>query len=47
MFGPFTAQAAVALASGGDRSITLLGETVSLDAFRIGRAFGHAEAMVI
>ncbi len=46
MFGPFTAQAAVALARGED-SITLLGETLSLEAFRIGRPFGHAEAMVI
>lgn len=46
MFGPFTAQAAVALARGEDH-VTLLGERLSLDAFRIGRNFGHAEAMVI
>ena len=46
MFGPFTAQAAVALAQGRDH-VTLLGERVSLEAFRIGRSFDHAEAMVI
>lgn len=46
MFGPFTAQAAVALARGED-CLSLLGEQVSLKAFRIGRAFAHAEAMVI
>lgn len=47
MFGPFSALVVEALATQGrpDR-LTVLDRDVPLDAFRIGRAFGH-EAMVI
>jgi sarcosine oxidase subunit beta len=49
MFGPFTALVARHLAEAGRDlpEIPVEGASVSLEAFRIGRAFGHAEAMVI
>jgi len=48
MFGPFTARVAEALCAGEDRGgVELLGQSVALDAFRIGREFGSSEAMVI
>lgn len=49
MFGPFTALVGAALADAGHdlASIEVLGTPVALDPFRIGRAFHHAEAMVI
>ncbi|MEQ1564316.1 MAG: FAD-binding oxidoreductase [Myxococcota bacterium] len=49
MFGPFTAAVAAALAEAGADlpSITLNGESIPLDAFRIGRPIGHVEQMVI
>lgn len=49
MFGPFTALVGRELAVAGRdvASVTVDGEPVSLASFRIGRAFGHAEAMVI
>ncbi|MCB9762692.1 MAG: FAD-binding oxidoreductase [Alphaproteobacteria bacterium] len=49
MFGPFTARVAAALAEAG-RSldhVEVLGEQASLAPFRIGRALGGGEAMVI
>ena len=49
MFGPFTARVAEALADAGRDlpSVELLGHDVSLDAFRIGRVYRHAERLVI
>jgi glycine/D-amino acid oxidase-like deaminating enzyme len=49
MFGPFTARVARELAEAGRDvdAIVLDGAVVSLNAFRIGRAFGAIEAMVI
>lgn len=49
MFGPFTARVARDLAEAGRDldSIVIDDDTIGLAAFRIGRAFGHAEAMVI
>lgn len=49
MFGPFSAQVALALCEAG-RDVEIIeieGESVSLDAFRIGRAYTAHEAMVI
>lgn len=49
MFGPFTAIVGKELAEAGRDlgAITLDGQRVSLDAFRIGREFHHSEKMVI
>jgi sarcosine oxidase subunit beta len=49
MFGPFTALVGHALADAGGPipSVEVLGHTVPLEAFRIGRAYGHAEKLVI
>ncbi|MCB9689373.1 MAG: FAD-binding oxidoreductase [Alphaproteobacteria bacterium] len=49
MFGPFTALVARALAEAGQDlpSVEVDGAAVPLDAFRIGRAFDHAEALVL
>lgn len=49
MFGPFTAEVAVALAEAGGslERVDLEGSPVELDPFRIGRELGHSEAMVI
>jgi len=49
MMGPFTAAVAAEMADAGRDldHITLDGRTIALDAFRIGRAFDHSEAMVI
>lgn len=49
MFGPFTARVARELAEAGRDlpAIRLDGDTVSLDAFRIGRAYGAHEELVI
>ncbi len=49
MFGPFSAEVALAVAeAGGSVADVRLGdERVGLGAFRIGRAMGHSEAMVI
>jgi sarcosine oxidase subunit beta len=49
MFGPFTALVARNLVDAGRdvAAVSIDGEAVSLAAFRIGRAFDHAESMVI
>lgn len=49
MFGPFTAAVALALAEAGRDvpTVEVLGETVSIAAFRIGRPLDQAETMVI
>jgi glycine/D-amino acid oxidase-like deaminating enzyme len=49
MFGPFSALVAEKLADAGrDVShIDVLGSTVPLDSFRIGRTYGRAEKLVI
>lgn len=49
MFGPFTARVAELLADAGCDvpSVSLLGQDVSLDTFRIGRVYRHAERLVI
>jgi glycine/D-amino acid oxidase-like deaminating enzyme len=49
MFGPFTALAAETLANAGAdiATVRVLEHDVRLDAFRIGRAYGHAEKLVI
>lgn len=49
MFGPFTAAVGLALATAGRDvpTVEVLGEAVSIEAFRIGRRFGHGETMVI
>ncbi len=49
MFGPFTALIARRLAEAGTdlTSVDVDGTPVRMDAFRIGREFSHAEAMVI
>jgi len=49
MMGPFTAAVAAALADAGHDldAIPLDGRDIALDAFRIGRAYDHREAMVI
>jgi hypothetical protein len=49
MFGPFTALVGRSLADAGHDlgAIRVGDEMVSIDAFRIGRAFGRAESMVI
>ena len=49
MFGPFTARVAEVLAEAGEDvpSVEVLGEPALLEAFRVDRAFGHAERMVL
>ena len=49
MFGPFTALVArqLAEADGNLGAVEVDGASVELAAFRVGRVFGHAEAMVI
>jgi glycine/D-amino acid oxidase-like deaminating enzyme len=49
MMGPFTAAVARALCNAGHDlpSIELGGQSIPLDAFRIGRSYDHSEAMVI
>jgi hypothetical protein len=49
MMAPFTARVAIALADAGHDldTMDLEGTSVPLDAFRIGRAYAHAESMVI
>ena len=49
MMAPFTARVAAALADAGHDldELMLEGQGVPLDAFRIGRAYAHAESMVI
>lgn len=49
MFGPFSARVIEALAEAGRplRSVEVLGQQADLDAFRIGRSFQVAEALVI
>ena len=49
MFGPFTARVAAELAQAGRSldSVSVLGSQAELASFRIGRAFAHAESMVI
>ena len=49
MFGPFSARVIEALAEAGGAlaSVEVLGQQADLGAFRIGRSFAHAEALVI
>lgn len=49
MFGPFSALVGAALADAGGRvdEVEVMGKKVDLRPFRIGRAFHHAETMVI
>jgi glycine/D-amino acid oxidase-like deaminating enzyme len=49
MFGPFTARVAEALADAGRdvASVDVLDGAAELEAFRIGRRYGHGEKLVI
>ena len=49
MFGPFTALVAEALAEAGRdiASVNVFDQAAPLDAFRIGRRYGHGEKLVI
>ena len=49
MFGPFSAAVGLALAEAGRdvATVSVLGQDVRLDAFRLDRVFSHGERLVI